>query len=441
MAGGTDRVVVVGAGLAGLAAAHRLAAAGVAVTVMEARDRPGGRVSTLELDVGTMERGAQFLSTGYTIVPDLLSATGLLDQLVPVSGRSAILIDGQVRGFDTNRPASLIRGGLLRARDVVPAVRGALRTRSLADRDISDLRAWTGLDHVDGHQWTVARFGAGLADRLLSPTVFGLYFQDLAGSSAALPGALSGFGASRARAMTLRGGLGRLTLALAAGLNIEYGVRVERVARHNHYAVVDTARGRRQAAAVILATPAQPTSAILADPTPDEASVLAVPYSRGLLVGLALRDPLTPDELGGAYGLLASPQETTALAAIAVLSRADPDASSGDVLTVMLRPAAVHRWWSAADPTVRAAAIAAVSPLLPHLTDRVTDTRVVRWAQAMPSVLIGHARAVTAYRAGVTPTDPIVLAGDYLGFPWTDAAAFNGRWAADRLLTHHPTPK
>jgi hypothetical protein len=55
-------------------------------------------------------------------------------------------------------------------------------------------------------------------------------------------------------------------------------------------------------------------------------------------------------------------------------------------------------------------------------------------AQAMPSVPVGHARAVTAYRSGLTRADPVVLAGDYLGFPWTDSAAFNGRWAADRLL-------
>jgi protoporphyrinogen/coproporphyrinogen III oxidase len=431
----TERVVVVGAGIAGLTAAHRLAAAGVEVSVLEAERRPGGRMSTLDLDVGPMERGAQFLSTGYTIVPELLAATGLADQLVPVSGRTAILVDGRVRRFDTSRSTSLVRGGVLRARDILPAVRGAVRTRGLADRGIEDLGGWTDLDHVEGHAWAVARFGAGLTDRLLSPTVLGLYFLDLAGSSAILPGALAGLSARRARAMTVRGGLGRLTSALAAGLDVEYGVRVQRVARHDGGgAVLDTTRGRRRAAAVVLATPAHPTAAILADPTPDERSILAVPYSRGLLVGLALREPLAPEELAGAYGILASPHEATALAAVAVLSRADPGTRGGDLLTVMLRPSAVDRWWTADDPTVRTAALAALSPLLPGLTDRVNDTRVVRWEQAMPSVPVGHARAVTAYRSGLTPADPVVLAGDYLGFPWTDSAAFNGRWAADRLL-------
>jgi monoamine oxidase len=40
-------VLVLGAGLAGLAAAYELASAGHAVTVIEARARPGGRVQTL----------------------------------------------------------------------------------------------------------------------------------------------------------------------------------------------------------------------------------------------------------------------------------------------------------------------------------------------------------------------------------------------------------
>ena len=52
IAGPVDRVVVVGAGIAGLAAACRLRRAGIACVVVEARDRIGGRLHTVEL-VGT----------------------------------------------------------------------------------------------------------------------------------------------------------------------------------------------------------------------------------------------------------------------------------------------------------------------------------------------------------------------------------------------------
>jgi len=64
------RVAVVGAGLAGLAAATVLRERGVDVTVLEARDRVGGRVWSTELEAAdgrpvTIERGAEFVLAGY----------------------------------------------------------------------------------------------------------------------------------------------------------------------------------------------------------------------------------------------------------------------------------------------------------------------------------------------------------------------------------------
>ncbi|WP_374539455.1 NAD(P)/FAD-dependent oxidoreductase [Micromonospora aurantiaca (nom. illeg.)] len=66
-------VVIVGGGLAGLAAARRLHRAGVPWRLLEAGDRLGGRVATDRVDGFLLDRGFQVLNTAY---PRL---TGLVD--------------------------------------------------------------------------------------------------------------------------------------------------------------------------------------------------------------------------------------------------------------------------------------------------------------------------------------------------------------------------
>jgi monoamine oxidase len=62
------RVIVVGAGFAGLAAAAELERAGVEVEVLEARDRVGGRVWSVPFAGTTIERGAEFILPGNKTV-------------------------------------------------------------------------------------------------------------------------------------------------------------------------------------------------------------------------------------------------------------------------------------------------------------------------------------------------------------------------------------
>lgn len=74
----TSRVIVIGAGLAGLRCAVDLVDAGAEVTVLESRDRVGGRVSSHHFANGQWcERGAEFIDTAHTEVHALIRRLGL----------------------------------------------------------------------------------------------------------------------------------------------------------------------------------------------------------------------------------------------------------------------------------------------------------------------------------------------------------------------------
>jgi monoamine oxidase len=76
--GRRERVIVIGGGLSGLAAAHDLQRKGYAVTVLEAQRRPGGRVRTLRDDLSTpVEAGAEQIPGAHEITIGWAKQLGL----------------------------------------------------------------------------------------------------------------------------------------------------------------------------------------------------------------------------------------------------------------------------------------------------------------------------------------------------------------------------
>jgi monoamine oxidase len=92
-------VVIAGAGLAGLTAAEALRRQRVEVTILEARDRPGGRVWTLGGADGRplFEAGAEFVDHEHTALRALIARCGLrLTQVLRDGFGTAMSLDGRI---------------------------------------------------------------------------------------------------------------------------------------------------------------------------------------------------------------------------------------------------------------------------------------------------------------------------------------------------------
>ncbi|MEO6123135.1 MAG: FAD-dependent oxidoreductase [Ilumatobacteraceae bacterium] len=433
-------VVVVGAGIAGLAAAHDLHRAGLSVTVLEAQSWPGGRMTTQPLPAGgRMERGAQFLTTAYRTLPRLIRESGLEASVRPVTERTLLVTPEGRRAVNPTSPVSLLRSGVLGAGDVLGALRAQRRLGALARAlPPDDLGAWADLDDVTGGQWAEQNLPKSLHERLLKPAVHGFYFQTLAENSGALLAAVASMSSRPGHVVTLDGGLGALTAALAGPLHVRYGTAVDTVRVTADGARVDTsAHGSVHADAVILAAPGAAALSILADATDLERKLMATSYSPGLLVGVTLERALHAVECAGAYGVLIAPDDGEGLAAIAIGSRTDQRPArreQSEVVTAMLAAPAAGRLRNASDQEVTSETIEMLGRHLPGLGTRVKGSHVVHWDQAMPHTPVGRAHDVARYRSELAVNARVVLAGDYLGFPWTDSAAFNGVWAARHVL-------
>ncbi len=92
-------VIVIGAGAAGLTAARQLAEAGVRVTVIEARDRIGGRIWTIQPVPGaSVELGAEFIHGHPSAIFDLVAAGNL--EVRQFGGPVWVQVDGELTRRD-----------------------------------------------------------------------------------------------------------------------------------------------------------------------------------------------------------------------------------------------------------------------------------------------------------------------------------------------------
>jgi protoporphyrinogen/coproporphyrinogen III oxidase len=89
------RVIVIGAGVAGLSAAYRLAQRGFDVTVLEAEDQVGGKTAATRRDGFILNRGASVLDGSYKETLALAAELGVADQVVKVAPTIGVYADGR----------------------------------------------------------------------------------------------------------------------------------------------------------------------------------------------------------------------------------------------------------------------------------------------------------------------------------------------------------
>ncbi|NUQ99844.1 MAG: FAD-dependent oxidoreductase [Streptomyces sp.] len=269
-------VVIVGAGVAGLSAAHRLTSAGVTTAVLEAAPCVGGRMSTEKVDGFRLDRIGQLLSTAY---PELRLTPGL-DALALRPFAPGVLLHSDGRHHRAGAPATAggARGALHAVRALASApTKSAPRTTAPLGTAVDQARLGNALSRLAtipierllsrpelpaAQALTARGVPARTIDSFLRPLLAALLCDpDLTTSSRCADLALRAFACGRL--CLPEGGAEMLPELLARALppgTVHTGVRVTSVSTS---AVTTAEHGEIRCRAVLLATDARAAADLL----------------------------------------------------------------------------------------------------------------------------------------------------------------------------------
>lgn len=245
-------VVVIGAGLAGLAAARGLEQAGLAPLVLEASDAVGGRVRTDLVDGFRLDRGFQVLNPAY---PEVRAAVDVPRLALGRFGRGLSVRTGgtdAVIADPLRLPATLPQ--LLRMSLADPASTRALLgwLLPLASRDAGSER---GLDQPLAQSWDRAGLRGPWRTAVLEPFLAGVLADAEGTTSATFTRGLLRWFALGTPGLPAQG-MAALPEQLLAGLRgeVRLGVRADELARSGTGWVVRSEAGTWRAGTVVVAT-------------------------------------------------------------------------------------------------------------------------------------------------------------------------------------------
>ncbi len=481
-------VAVIGAGVAGLAAAYFLRGHGLRVIVLDGSPRVGGKLASTEVAGLVVDSGAEALLARRPEGTGLITELGLSGQLEqPGTTSAGIWTRGSIRPLP-RRQFMGVPGDLaeLAATGILSAA-GLARATAEATEPPAALRAAGQAADVSVAEAIGSRFGPELVDRLVDPLLGGVYAgrcDDLS-FAATLPAlaqasdrhvsltdavaALVPAAPSRPQLpvfSTLAGGLGTLPPALAAAAHAE--VRTNAMVRE----LSRTERGWRltvgsahapeslEAAAVIIAVPGSPASRLLggaaaaAGPAAGRpalamaaAALAEIKYASMAIVTLAYPAAAFPGPLALSGFLVPAvdghPVKAVTLSTVKWphLRRAANSHKAGDLHLVRcslgrLGDEAVLQRDDAELAGLAAADLAEAT----GVSGPPADAIVTRWGGGLPQYSVGHLDRVARIRAGVAAQPGLAVCGaayDGVGIPACIATA---RQAADQLLAWLRSP-
>ena len=256
--------VIVGAGLAGLSCAISLEAAGVRVTLLEASDKPGGRVRTDVVEGFRLDRGFQVLLTAYPEAKRLLDHRAL--QLKKFEPGALVWHDGKFHRFADpfRNPAGAARflfDSVVPLGDKLQVARLRARVQRGTFEEIFARPERTTRDYLQSMP-----FSAAMIDRFFEPFFAGIFLEhDLVTSSRFFEFLFRMF--SVGDTAVPAEGMEQIPLQLASRLQVgtlQTGARVSKVTRGLESFALDLeGKPNLEARAVVLAVAGNEGNALL----------------------------------------------------------------------------------------------------------------------------------------------------------------------------------
>lgn len=490
------RVVVVGGGMAGLAAAYDLSAEpGLDVVVLDTSDVVGGKLRQATVAGLPVDVGAESVLAVRPELVDLVTQAGLADLLTTPSTTSSFVWS---RGALHPLPSGTVMG--------IPGDPGAA-AGILDDAEVArlaDERPYAvpaGARDVAVGEYVAARLGDAVVDRLVEPLLGGVYAGNArrlslrsatpqlwpvvesggslleaavraraAGRATLAAGRTSTGGTSADRASVdwalvgrtsggrttagsafvgVRGGVGSLPRALAdllraRGVTIRTGTIARELRRGDdgRWVVLvgpTIAVEEIVADSVVLALPSAPTARLLRPHARDAAEALAGVETASMAIVTLAVDAAALGELPGS-GFLVPPVEGWTIKASTFSSTKWGWLEAAGGGTAYLR-ASIGRAGEAAvlqrpDAELVEVAVAEIGRAIGRPLPPILDRHVQRWGGALPQYAVGHADRIDVVRASVARLPGVEVAGatyEGVGIP---AVVRTGRAAAAATLDH-----